>query len=122
MKLLNFTLALLGIAPIISGSILSRSMLPDCTADIDGETACSSRTSYGNDVMRCKNLRWEWVELCDMPEYQCFAGACVLPPPDCVDGEKMCDGIWRFQCIAGIWDAVPCRCIAEPEPHCIGDE
>jgi hypothetical protein len=90
MKLLNITFALVGLIATALASAVPRAALPRCTESNNETTTCGSRYSYGNDVFRCADLRWEWVERCSDPDFPCDNGACVAKQPECVEGEKEC--------------------------------
>ncbi|CAG5160137.1 uncharacterized protein ALTATR162_LOCUS5746 [Alternaria atra] len=133
MKFVSIINTLTSLTAVTLGSAVTRAMLPDCTNDKKGVTACGSFNSYGNDVFQCNNLRWDWIKRCNDPNVPCNNGACVPShaaiqqrTTECSESQKRCltafdrghDGIEI--CKNGKWEVIdPCRCNRDPEPQCM---
>jgi hypothetical protein len=87
---LNSIPALLVLVAAAVGSAVPRAALPDCTESNNDASACGSLHSYGDDIFRCANFSWEWVERCFDPDVPCDNGACIPKQPECIEGEKQC--------------------------------
>jgi hypothetical protein len=126
MNFLNIIITLTGLATTALSTTVPRSMLPDCTDNNNGTTACGSLNSYGNDIFQCNNLHWNWIVRCHDPDTPCNNGACVPLPAECTEGEMQClttlnngyDGI--NMCKNGKWEVRDtCRCTDTPSPQCV---